>query len=98
MRLSLLAGAAIALAGCQSVFERRDTVSLHAGDAVAWNRSVHTIDPWPVAAQDTTIPVSGRRGAQAIQNYETAHEAPAAAPSISLVPVAPLAPGGGPSK
>ncbi len=29
-------------------------MTLYAGDVVAWNKSVDTIDPWPVAASDTT--------------------------------------------
>jgi hypothetical protein len=89
----------IALAGslsaCNSPLARQETISLHAGDAVAWNKSVHTIDPWPVAASDTTIPVSGRRVAQAIENYETGLESPAAPPPVTLVPIAPLSPGAG---
>jgi hypothetical protein len=90
-----LLGLAGALSGCNSPLARRETIALHAGDAVAWNKSVHTIDPWPVAASDTTIPVSGRRVAQAIENYETGLATSAAQPPVALVPIAPLSPGAG---
>jgi hypothetical protein len=93
LRAAGLVAAAALLAGCQSPFARQETISLDAGDAVAWNKAVHTIDPWPVAASDTTIPVSGRRVAQAIENYESGLAEPAAAPSLGFVPLAPLAPG-----
>jgi hypothetical protein len=83
------------LSACNSSLARRETMTLYAGDAVAWNKSVHTIDPWPVAASDTTIPVSGRRVAQAIENYETGLATPAAQPPVALVPIAPLSPGAG---
>ena len=93
LRAAGLISAAALLAGCQSSFSRQETISLHAGDAVAWNKAVHTIDPWPVAASDTSIPVSGRRVAQAVENYENGLAAPAAAPTLGFVPLAPLAPG-----
>ena len=63
--------------GLHSTFERKDTLGYAAGDAIAWNKSVHTIDPWPAASADTTIPVSGRRVAAAIERYENGGAPPA---------------------
>lgn len=85
------------LAGCQWL-ERRDTLSLQSGDAVAWNRTIHTIDPWPAASNDTVIPTSGRRIARAVEIYESGPtpQAAGAAP-VSLVPIAPLVPGAAPA-
>jgi hypothetical protein len=86
---------AAALAGCQDRLQRHETVSLDAGDAIAWNKAVHTIDPWPRASADTRIPVSGRRVARAIEAYENGGVPPGegAPPPITLVPMAPFAPG-----
>jgi len=89
--LALLAGV---LAGCNSWLAHRETISYQAGDAVAWNRAVHTIDPWPVTSRDTTIPTSGRRIARAIDVYENG-EPKDAAPSTAMLPIAPLGVGGG---
>ncbi len=84
-----------ALAGCQDRLQRYETVSLDAGDAVAWNKAVHTIDPWPRGSADTRIPVSGRRVARSIEAYENGGVPPSAGgpPPITLVPMAPFAPG-----
>jgi len=89
--LALLAGF---LAGCNSWLAHRETISYQAGDAVAWNRAVHTIDPWPAASRDTTIPTSGRRIARAIDVYENG-ETDAAASSTVMMPIAPMGVGGG---
>jgi len=80
------------LAGCNSYFVRREALSYQSGDAVAWNRAIHTIDPWPAASRDTTIPVSGRRVVNAIENYENAKAAKADGPQpVVFAPVAPAA-------
>jgi hypothetical protein len=85
------------LTGCNHYFERRDTASFQAGDAGAWNRAIHTVDPWPVASRDTTIPVSGRRVVTAIEAYENHGAAqPGGLASPNLSPVAPMSPGAAP--
>jgi hypothetical protein len=71
LRVASLFGIAAALAGCDHWLARRETISYQAGDAVAWNRAVHTIDPWPAASADTTIPLSGRRVTTVIERYES---------------------------
>jgi hypothetical protein len=88
---------AATLAGCTEVLVRRETISYQAGDAVAWNKAVHTIDPWPAASADTTIPVSGRRVVNAIEAYENTNASkPTAPPPVTLVPLAPMTPGATP--
>jgi hypothetical protein len=67
---AVLFGIVPALAGCDHWLTRRETISYQTGDAVAWNRTVHTIDPWPAASADTRIPTSGRRIATVIERYE----------------------------
>jgi hypothetical protein len=66
-----LAGAAL-LGGCQQDYlARRDTVTFQAGDAVAANKVVHIIDPWPASAATTRLETSGVRAAAAIERYQT---------------------------
>ena len=57
--------------GCVDYIERRDTITLAAGDAQAWNKVVHTADPWPPYAMNTHISGDGQRTAQVIQRYGT---------------------------
>lgn len=59
------------LAGCVDYLEHRDTVTLRAGDAQAWNRAVHTADPWPPHAMNNDILGDGPRTARVIQRYST---------------------------
>ena len=91
LRLCLATALTVALAACNATFARKDTLGYAAGDAVAWNKAVHTIDPWPAASADTTRPVSGRRVARAIEAYE-AGDAPPPAGQVLLAPMAPVAP------
>ncbi|MCG7391500.1 hypothetical protein MHY87_01075 [Microvirga sp. ACRRW] len=51
--------------------ERRDTITLHAGEAQAWNSVVHTADPWPPYVMNTHIPGDGQRTARVMQRYST---------------------------
>ena len=95
LRSAGLLALAASLAGC-NWYSRRETISYQAGDAVAWNRAVHTIDPWPAASNDSNIPVSGRRVARAIETYENGGASVTAPPPpLSLVPIAPMVPGAG---
>jgi hypothetical protein len=94
---ALRRGAAAALAlsacACTEYVERRETIAAHAGNAVAANRAIHTIDPWPAASARTDIETSGRRIVEAIERYETRAAAKeAAAPQVVAVPVAMPAP------
>jgi hypothetical protein len=93
LRLLSALAATAALAGCQW-FDRRESLSLQSGDAVAWNRAIHTIDPWPPASSDTNIPTSGQRIARAIEIYESGPTPQSAnQPSVGVVPMVPIAPG-----
>lgn len=58
------------LAGCSDLYyDRRDTIALSAGDAIAANAAEHTVDPWPPHSGDTNIPSSGQKMATAIERY-----------------------------
>lgn len=66
--------AVAALGGCAEpdlYFDRRETISLHAGDAIATNIAVQTIDPWPHVAGNRNIPANGDRMAAAGERYRT---------------------------
>lgn len=49
---------------------RSDTITLHAGDAVAHNNAVQTINPWPYWAGNDRINMEGNRAALAIKRYQ----------------------------
>ena len=95
-RLGAAAALALSLsaAACTRHVERRETIAAHAGNAVAWNRAVHTIDPWPAAAARTDIEVSGRRVVDAIERYEAPRPANGngGAPPIMAIPMGMPAP------
>ena len=66
--------AVAAVGGCAEpdlYLDRRDTISLHAGDAVAANIAVQTIDPWPRVAGNRDIPANGDRMQAAGERYRT---------------------------
>ena len=58
-----------ALASCSEYLERRETISLYAGDAVAGNRVVQMIDPWPRVAADRDISYDGAVIGRAVARY-----------------------------
>lgn len=70
-RVELVMAAAIILAmvmigGCAErkynrYLHARDTITLSAGDAVAHNKAVQTIDPWPAYARKTHQTTDGKR-------------------------------------
>jgi hypothetical protein len=73
IRLTLLALIlpAVMLGGCADYVERRDTITLAAGEAQSWNRVVHATDPWPPYVMNTNIPGDGQRTQAAIRRYST---------------------------
>jgi hypothetical protein len=69
--------AAVALAGCQTYgndqlaqyVQRKDTVTLSAGDASQANALAQTIHPWPPGVGDRRIPMDGTRAVRAMECY-----------------------------
>jgi hypothetical protein len=60
------------LAACSDIYyDRRETVLFGADDAVASNKAVQTIDPWPPGSADRSAPGNGPRVAAAISRYRT---------------------------
>ena len=59
-----------ALAGCaESYLERRDTVSIASGEAMAANRVTMMIDPWPPASANRNIAYNGEKMQAAAERY-----------------------------
>lgn len=76
MRGLILAGAFV-LVGCQtygndqmaSYLQRKDTVTLSAGDANRVNAMTQALHPWPPGVGDRRIPMEGSRAVGAIATY-----------------------------
>src|SRR5215470_7733339 len=76
---ALLAFAAAAFADCGAMawtdeafdqyFQRKDTVTLSAGNAHQANSVIHMIDPWPPRVRNTRIPADGDRMSHVIARY-----------------------------
>ncbi|WP_306263122.1 hypothetical protein [Pararhizobium sp. IMCC21322] len=47
----------------------RDSITLGAGNASAANMGIHTVEPFPASALDTTINVSPEKTEQARERY-----------------------------
>ena len=61
-----------ALGGCSQLYwDRRDTVALSAGDAIAANAAEQTIDPWPPFSGNPNLPFNGQRMQAAAERYRT---------------------------
>ncbi|MCX7898668.1 MAG: hypothetical protein N2444_01010, partial [Methylocystis sp.] len=58
------------LAACDNQYiERKDMLSLGAGDAVATNMAAHVHDPWPPRSADDRIPMDGVKAGTALIRY-----------------------------
>jgi hypothetical protein len=73
----VLASAAL-LGGCNQhsdwvdpngYLDRRDTISLHAGDAVETNKVTQMVDPWPAHSANNNIAFNGDRMQKAVERY-----------------------------
>jgi hypothetical protein len=75
-----IAGAAlisVPLGACSEHYiERRDTVSIISGEAMAANRVTHVIDPWPPASARRHIAYNGEKAAAASERYRTGRVIP----------------------
>lgn len=78
LRLPLAIAVTFACAGCTDYLARRETINAHAGEAMAYNRSIHVIDPWPAHAARTGIAVDGARVERVMERYRSGEPAPVA--------------------
>ena len=82
------------LGACSDIYyDRREGVSFQAGNAVASNVAVETVDPWPAAAANRKIAGNGQLVQGAIERYRTNKVVPPQGTGTSSVKYAPsLAP------
>jgi hypothetical protein len=74
----------MAIGGCSQIYlDRRDSLALSAGDAVAANQAVQVIDPWPRRSGNTNLVFNGQRMQSAAERYRT---------NTVVQPVDPMAP------
>ncbi len=66
-----LTGAMVLLASCSQYLDRRETVSLNAGDAIAADRVTMMVDPWPRVSAQRNIRFNGERMQSAVARYRT---------------------------
>ena len=78
MQIAMVATVAVSmltLGGCRErkygqYLHPRDTVSLSAGDVVAHNKAVHTIDPWPAHSRKAKHTTDGKRIMVGMERYQ----------------------------
>jgi hypothetical protein len=74
-RIKLVTSALVAtatLAGCSDIYlDRRETISLSAGDALRTNQVVHMVDPWPAHSANRDIAFDGQKMQSAVERYRT---------------------------
>jgi hypothetical protein len=64
-----LTGALLLLAACSEYFDRREGISLNAGDALAADKVTMMVDPWPRVSADKNIRFNGERMQKAVARY-----------------------------
>jgi len=75
------------LAGCSSdiYFDRRETVALGAGDAVAANQVEQMVDPWPPYSSNKNLTFNGERMQRAVECYRADKVTQPADPNTTTV-------------
>jgi hypothetical protein len=59
------------LAGCSEYIDRRDTIALGGGNAVATDQVTHMVDPWPRDSANRNIAFNGDKMESAVERYRT---------------------------
>jgi hypothetical protein len=79
------------LAACEHdrYVDRRDQVTFGSGDAVAANKAMHIIDPWPRAARTIEHGMSGERAEAAMERLRKRTSASDSAPQPSILTLSP---------
>jgi hypothetical protein len=79
-RVIAVAAFGVLLTGCSDLFvlrhddsytDRRDTIALSGGDAVAGNTITQMVDPWPAYGGDKNIAFNGQKMQGAVDRYRT---------------------------
>ncbi len=69
--LALSVALALSLTACSEYLDRRETVSLNGGNALASNQATQVVDPWPRDSANHNIAFSGVRMQTAVERYRT---------------------------
>ena len=67
--VAVLMTVAAGAAGCRDYLDRKDTVNLGGGNAIAENKVAQTIDPWPPGAFKKHQSTNAQRAATAMERY-----------------------------
>ena len=70
---SVLLAGCLGVTGCQQYLERREGVTTHAGNQLAANEANMVVDPWPKHVDNTDIDTDGKRSADIVGKYKSAH-------------------------
>ena len=76
MRLTASAILMAALGGCSEYADRRDTIAMSSGNALAADKVAHIVDPWPPASGNRNIAANGAVMQSAVQRYRTGQVIP----------------------
>jgi hypothetical protein len=71
-KLTLVIIASLHLAACDNYMDRRDSVTFGAGDAIAANKAMQIIDPWPQSARTIQHGVSGEQAEAIMEKFRKA--------------------------
>jgi len=71
MRAPALAIVLVILGGCSEYIDRRETIALSGGNAVATDVVTHMVDPWPRESANRNIAFNGARIESAFERYRT---------------------------
>jgi hypothetical protein len=82
---ALALGALLGACTSDIYYDRRESLTFQAGDAVQTNKVTHIIDPWPRVAANRHIEHDGQRMQRAIERYRTNKTTPLNTTSTSSV-------------
>ena len=64
--------ATTALTGCSDLYlDRRESISVSAGEDVYSNQVAQMVDPWPPASANKNIAIDGQKIQSAVERYRT---------------------------
>lgn len=91
-RIALAAAIGATTIGCTDYLARRETLNMHSGEAMAYNRAIHIIDPWPAASANTRINSDSIKIEKALERYRNGDAAAAPGATATPAPGADAAP------
>ena len=83
--LALLLACPNGAAADEDYFARRDSIAAGAGNSLAHNRAVHTINPWPWYVANDRINIDGRRIQLGMKRYQANKSIPPRGLSTSSI-------------